>query len=325
LDSYPYDSACYFLVHGDGVNCDVDTMIPNYIPDQTISANGIVYLLSRDNARVYRWSVPDGAYINPLVVGLDKGKTIEPPYRIADSAAHDRLYLTYSEGIIQYINLQGDLSEKAFAKTAFAVGGLAAVGDYILVADTFSLNTNRYVFDANGNLTDNKGWGSIFEHYAWSPIQSKMYYLAGTSSRSLLYMEIEQNTGLIVDSGSIASASGPVNFRTPISLSTDEAQIILGSGDIINTLNQASDTSLDKVFADVLWLNQQIITVDIYGGTSQVKIWDKDSLQYSDESIFDGRPIALIPNGEDVILVHSSAETVTFSNVLVGNQAEPPN
>jgi len=329
LDSYPDDAACYLLIQGDGLNCDYEVMIPNYVPDQIISGNGIVYLLSQDNARVYRWSVADAAYINPLVVGLDKGVSTESPNRMAYSATHDRLYLTYSKGIVQYVDLQSDLSEQFFAKTAFDVGGLAVVEGYLIVEDAYSSWHNLYVFDANGNLNDSKNWsGSFqngsFQNYAWSLTNTRMYYLSDSSTWYPLYMEIDENTGLIGDSDRLLSGPGASHLRNPIVLSKDETQIIMGSGDIFDLINLNWVDSLEINFVDAIWQNQQIITVENTtneDGTSSslVTLWDEVSLQSSTVFSFEGSPLAFIPNGEDVILIHSTDAGLSFSNILVSD------
>ena len=109
LDSYPNDAACYLPEHGDGIDCDYDAAVPDYMPDQIVSdGDGIVYLLSRENARIYRWSVEKSAYINPFIVGLNIGLLTEVPSLIACSSTHNRLYLGYSNGVIRYIDLQAE-------------------------------------------------------------------------------------------------------------------------------------------------------------------------------------------------------------------------
>src|SRR5690606_11787130 len=70
LDAYPNDSACYLPEHGDGVVCDVSSTLPDYIPDAVAAdADGIVYLLSAEYNRVYRYSAASGRHLSPIFVG----------------------------------------------------------------------------------------------------------------------------------------------------------------------------------------------------------------------------------------------------------------
>ena len=95
LDAFAQDSACWLASHGSGGACNYTATLPNYDPDQIISHGDIVYLLSRQNLRVYRWSISAERYLNPYVVGVSQGFSTVAPVKIAYSGAHGRLYLGY--------------------------------------------------------------------------------------------------------------------------------------------------------------------------------------------------------------------------------------
>ena len=105
LDVFPQDSACYLPSHATvGGTCNYGATIPLYSPDQVVQRGDVVYLLSRVNRRVYRWSISTGAYLNPYVVGLNQGFSTASPVAMAYSAADQRLYLGYATGPIRYID-----------------------------------------------------------------------------------------------------------------------------------------------------------------------------------------------------------------------------
>ncbi|MFL6600961.1 MAG: hypothetical protein ACJ8R9_06475, partial [Steroidobacteraceae bacterium] len=203
LDAYPQDSACYLPAHGDGVHCNYAATIPNYVPDQVVNAGDTVYLLSSTNKRVYRWSMATGTYLNPYVVGIDQGFSTLAPTNMAYSSSHHRLYLGYSTGAIQYIDTTvTSAAEAPFANTAMGVGGLAAVGNYVLAQDGSGAWATHYVFNAGGTVTDQKEWNYYSREYAWDPISSRVYFFRDNMSPDdLHYVVIDQATGKITSAG----------------------------------------------------------------------------------------------------------------------------
>jgi hypothetical protein len=136
LDSFPQDSACWLPAHGTGGVCNYGATIPNYVPDQVVTAGNTVYLLSSANRRVYRWSIATGAYLNPYIVGINQGFSTIAPTKMAYSSAHQRLYFGYETGAIRYLDVTAaGPTEVHFANVAMAVGGLASVGNYVLAQD----------------------------------------------------------------------------------------------------------------------------------------------------------------------------------------------
>ena len=122
LDAFPTDAACWLAAHGSGGVCNYGATIPNYVPDQITHHGDVVYLLSEDNRRVYRWSISARAYLNPYVVGANQGFTTTAPTAMAYSSAQQRLYLGYATGAIRYIDTAStNAAEVQFANAAYAM------------------------------------------------------------------------------------------------------------------------------------------------------------------------------------------------------------
>jgi hypothetical protein len=254
LDEYPQDSACYLPSHGTGAICNYGAGVPNYVPDQVIQNGDTVYLLSSANRRVYRWSITTASYMNPYVVGINQSFGALAPTKMAYSSAHQRLYLGYSTGAIQYIDVtSGNSGEVAFASTVRAVNGLAAVGNYLLAQDDSGYWGSHYIFDTNGVITTRTNWYQYSSEYAWDPATSRVYYLRdNTTPNNLLYEVIDQATGQITATGE-APYHGAYTVHGPIRVSSGGQHVLLGSGDLYNRNGLTRAGSLSSAIADARW------------------------------------------------------------------------
>ncbi|HMN46394.1 MAG TPA: hypothetical protein PKE27_17580 [Povalibacter sp.] len=273
LDAYPQDAACYLPGHGDGVNCDYSATLPNYVPDRIVAAGDTVYLLSSANRRVYRWSIASGAYLNPYVVGIDQGFSTLAPTTMAHSPDHQRLYLGYGSGAIHYIDLAASSPvETSFATTAMGLGGLAAVGNYVLAQDDSGAWATHYVFDRNGALTDQEDWNYYSREYAWDAASSRVYFLRDdTSPNDLMYEVIDQATGTIAEKGE-SPYHGAYSIQTPIRVSAGGQYVLLGSGDIYNRTDLTWSGSLGGQIVDARWMaNGSIVTLSTAGNQTVLR------------------------------------------------------
>ena len=169
-DAFPQDSACWLVAHGSGGVCNYAATVPVYVPDQVFNEGDVVYLLSRTNRRVYRWSIATGQYLNPYVVGIAEGATTTAPERIAYSVAHQRLYVGYPNGVIRYI-APGSAAELPFAMSPRGLANLASVGNYLLAHDATGQWATHYVYDASGAVTGQRGDNSRPLDYTWDPVK----------------------------------------------------------------------------------------------------------------------------------------------------------
>jgi hypothetical protein len=310
LDAYAHDSACYLPSHGDGVNCNYAATVPDYVPNQVIIQGDIIYLLSSSNHRVYRWSLATATYLNPYIVGIDQGLTNLAPTKMAYSDSHERLYLGYSTGAIQYIDVgSGAGAEVPFGNTSMAVNGLAAVGNYVLAQDSSGAWATHYIFDSNGVVTDSAEWNYYSREYAWDPVSSRVYFFRDdTSPDDLHYEVIDQATGQIASAGE-TPYHGDYSIQPPIRVSPDGQYVLLGSGDFYERNGLSWSGSLGKTIKDARWIDNVLIDVDT---TDQVEIRDATNRTVLATYPYLGQPLAVALGSTEVYLVHVMSGTTAF-------------
>lgn len=304
-DFYPNDASCHALDQGDGVNCAPALAVPAYVPDQIVADGaGTIYLLSRSNARVYRWSVATGSYLGPWVVG----KSTEMPSVAALSAEHKRLYFGYQSGLISYINLNGDSRETAFTGIAASVRALAAAGRYLLAQDDSGAWATHYTFDSAATRLDSKDWNYFSRSYAWNASQSRLYFFRDdTSPNDLLYETIDQATGKITDSGD-SPYHGDYPIQGPIRVAGGGGRIFIGTGDIYSTSDLKVVKSLGGRYTDAQWLDDgALMTMHSNDSVNTTVTLYNSSLVMVGTRIVAGNPLALIKDGASMIAVTSVA------------------
>lgn len=305
-DFYPFDANCHAQEQGDGVNCKV--VMPAFTPDVVVS-DGLdtIYLLSKENKRVYRWSKAGGAYVSPYVVGQKNG-TVESPVRMAISVEHQRLYLGYASGLITYISLGGDPVETRFASTAMAVGGLSAVGNYVLAQDLSGAWATHYIFDKQGKLTDSKDWNYYSRYYEWYGPLSRIYFFRDdTSPNDLLYETIDQSTGKISAKGE-TPYHGDYRIIGPIRVSVGGGRIILGSGDIYSSSDLTVVKSLGVSFFDAQWRDSgALVTMTANGSETKLTYYDA-AIKPTGLQNVTGTPVALLRVGASMVAVTQDAD-----------------
>jgi hypothetical protein len=262
-DAFPQDAACWLPSHATGTACNYGATIPNYTPDQVAQNGDVIYLLSTANRRVYRWSISAGSYINPYVVGVERGFTTDAPTVIAVVAAHQRLYLGYESGSIRYIDLTaGSPLEHNFAIEAYGVTGLASAGNFLAVRGG-AYYGGGHIYNASGVVTAQGGSYNGYSHEAtWDPVNSRLYYTReNTSPNDLHFDAIDQGTGAIT--GSLETPyHGDYSIAPPIRVSANGQFILLGSGNLYrhNDLNWVG--SVGTYLPDARWLaNGDLVTL----------------------------------------------------------------
>ena len=90
----------------------------------------IVFLLNGANRLVFRWSLGDARYLEPY----ELSQTADAPTAMAYSGAHQRLYLGYNTGAIQYFNTAATSpSEASLTALTGSVYALTSAGNFLAV------------------------------------------------------------------------------------------------------------------------------------------------------------------------------------------------
>ena len=307
FDYYPDNLDCNLLEHGDGMTCDISTTIPFFIPDDIeTDKNGIIYLFSNENRRIYRWDISKKDYIDPLLLEDDMLSTVY-------SSKHNRLYIGYDTGEITYIELDdnANLKAKSFTTLPLAVGGLSDAGNYILAQDGSGAWNTHYTFDINAVLLDSKEWNYYSRSYAWDSINDKVYFFRDDTSPNDLHFEtINQITGKIIEEGE-TPYHGDYTIKGAIKISVDGDSVLLGVGDIYNADDLTWKASLPHEVTDALWTEDGLMTVRSFNNTTYLQTRDFNFLE-TDISIFTGLALKLIRHNDKIIVITSDNSKLVF-------------
>jgi len=320
LDSYPLDSACYLPQHGDGTQCDYRSTMPVFTPDKVaIDNDGIVYLLSTANNRIFRWSATTASFTNPIYVGTTDVLSPVSPTQMTYSPAHHRLYLGYTSGAMTYIDLAGELTEQPFANLAMSVNGLASVGQFVLAQDDSGAWESHHIYDVNGVLTDSVDWNHYSRVYTWNEVNDRVYFFRDTTSpNDLQYEVIDQVSGDIVAEGE-TPYHGAYAIIPPIRLSPNGLEVLLGSGDIYDANSLEWRRALNGTFLDAVWFQDAIVTTSDNITNSQIQVWDPLNTDLYGSYVVNETVRALLPYGIDMIQVSTGVAGVSVSVVAIGD------
>jgi PAS domain-containing protein len=316
LDAYPTESACYLPQHGDGTTCNVESTLPAYKPDRVVGdADGIAYLLSAENNRIYRYSGPAAKHLSPIVVGTDTLLNRTAPTRMEYSPQHRRLYLGYDFGAVTYVDLNdAQLRERPFANVATAVGGLGAAGEYLAVQDFSGAWATHYYFDQSGVLRDSAEWNYYSRDYEWNATARKLFFFRDDQSPDDLHFEQIGPNGTI-DSAGETPYHGSYSISPPIVMSPDDQYVLIGSGDLYRSSDLTWYRSLLSSFDAAVWDdNGKITTVQAVGGATRIYRYNANQVWQSEESRT-GTPLALLEHTGGYLLVTYDGSKPAFSQV----------
>ncbi len=317
-DAFPQDAACWLTAHGAGGACDYGAAVPNYLPDQVVQNGDIVYLLSSANRRVYRWSISAGNYVNPYVVGVERGFTTDAPAVIAHVAAHQRLYLGYESGSIRYIDLTaGSPVETHFANEAYGVTGLASAGNYLAVRSG-AYYGGGHVYDASGAVTAQGGsYNGYSTEATWDPVNSRLYYTRdNTSPNDLHYDAIAQSTGAITASAE-TPYHGDYSIATPIRVSANGQYILLGSGDLYRHTDLNWAGSVSTFLADARWLaNGDLVTLTSLANQTTLRRLAGAAFEAQELHRYTGTPLRVVGSDTSMVVLVMNNGTLNFHRYL---------
>ena len=317
-DAFPQDAACWLSTHAAGTACDYGATIPNFTPDQVVQNGDVVYLLSTVNRRVYRWSISAGSYINPYVVGVERGFTTDAPTVIALVAAHQRLYLGYESGSIRYIDLTAASPvENNFAIVAYGVTGLASAGNFLAVRGG-AYYGGGHIYNASGVVTAQGGSYNGYSHEAtWDPVNSRLYYTReNTSPNDLHFDAIDQLTGAITASME-TPYHGDYSIGPPIRVSGNGQYILLGSGDLYRHTDLNWAGSLGTNLADARWLaNGDLVTLTSLANQTTLRRVAGPGFEAQELHRYTGTPLRVVGSDTSMVVLVMNNGALTFHRYL---------
>jgi PKD repeat protein len=275
-----------------------------YVPDAvTLSADGIVYLLSRANLSVFRWSVAERRYLPTIPL-------VEAPSYMDYSDANRRLYLAYPSGKLTQIRLSESIGEQPFANAPVGPCGLATAGEFVFICDPVGAWVSHFTYNPDGALITQKEWNYYSYEYTWSAANRKMYFFRDdTSPNDLIWEDINAQGALGATQDSPYHDSAGIAH--PIRVAPDGSIVLLGSGRIYNAITLNLLNSLANDINDATWGNG-LFTLRSLNGGSQIQKWGATySIIASRQT--EGQPIRIFPITSGKLLITNFHGVPRFS------------
>lgn len=315
IDEFPEDSACHSNLQVSGSTCTPEETIPEFTPDKiAIDKNGIVYLLSSDHNRVFRWSSQTLSWLNPLHVGSTHPLWSESPSEMAISESQNRLWFGYNSGKVSYIDSTDNNAETVFPKASSkSIKALVGAGDYVFTASNYD-SEDIHLFSLGGNILKSTSASSPSSRFVYSKNKSTVYYY-GHGLRGIV---IEQETA------EIANISGPYISSylntNHLSLSEDESLIVYGNGQIFETDTLQRYAHLGEEIRLSAWFGDVLLAGSVADGKTNLKIRliDKTAPVF-DQYTFDFSALEMLKKGSEVILVYMENGIPAFTVLPVGD------
>jgi hypothetical protein len=266
-----------------------------YIPDKIELGDGIVYLLSRGNRSVFRWSISKQKYLSTISL-------TDVPSQISYSAANHRLYLGYPSGRIGYFANGAPGTETGFIHLPDRVDGLTAAGTFVFAGDPSEAWNTHYTFGANTSLLSSKDWNYYSTEYIWNAANRKMYFLSDdTSPNDVLWEDIGVDGKLGQEMDSPYHDGAGVSH--PVRVSPDGSTVLLGSGRMFDGLSLTQTRDLSTAITDALWVDGTLCTLENGSGGSLLRAWSASTNSTTKELSLEGTPLRMFDTGRDLLVI----------------------
>lgn len=283
-----------------GLSAQVESVDPNgfaYTPEFIVSdAQDNLFLVDRESLSLFRWSVSEDKYLSSWALR-------SPPSWVTHSSAHQRLYLGYPDGRINYFDLtQEQPTETLFANMPYTVQGLLAVGNFVFAADLSGAWGTHYTYDVNGTLVYSEEWAEIADAYLWDAVSERIYFHTDHHfPRDLAWRKVDLSTGKLTDKGDSPYHGETLSPRYPLILNEDSSRMLNGMGQIIDTQTLGVTDALSNEISSGVWIGEQLITVS----TSQtdLQFWQGNFELASNLYLGDAQSLKLFNLNNRLVLI----------------------
>ncbi|SMF58589.1 Cobalamin biosynthesis protein CobT (nicotinate-mononucleotide:5, 6-dimethylbenzimidazole phosphoribosyltransferase) [Alteromonadaceae bacterium Bs31] len=271
----------------------VDPTGIEYTPDSIeLDKDGdTLYLLNKEHLNIFRWSKSQQAYLESIPLSAE-------PTKMVYAAQQDRIYLSFPEGTIKFIDLS-NYSLAPFPAAPDEITSLAPAEGSLIVATAGSWSI-YYSYNAAGELVFNSGSQYPSNAFYYIDTLDRFYYMTGSS---IFYQTVDHLTGTFEygnNSGSFFDGSA----RNPLRISENGHYLVTGGGRVLDADGLFSLGTLGEkaeYYRDVAWLHGNAFTLRSLGGTavSIVERW-QPNFQLDSSGTYEttAEPIALVPFAE---------------------------
>lgn len=303
LDAFPDEAACQLTEHArpGTADCDFTWGVPPYRPetkDVAIDDAGIVYLFSRPDRTIFRWSSRAGLALRPIPVGPGV-------LSFAYMRSSHRLHLGYVTGEITQIDLASPPQERAFARLDAPIGTLVEAGAYLLaLMNRGDVQSTQFLLAGDGRTVSTQVRWESADAMVWSEAAGTLFsYRAPPYQRRILFAQ------RIDGAGQLGYAYDTVysydhELQAPIRVSADGRRLLLGSGEFFDVAALHFDGSLPIDPIDAAWPATSGPTTLRASptGDAQVEHWSTDR-RADDVARFAGVPLRLLADDGAFVVV----------------------
>ena len=267
-----------------------------YTADEIVRTDdGVLWILSRSNLCLFRWSLTDRDYLATVPL-------LGAPNRIAYSPLNQRLYLGYGSSRIRMIDTKADNpAEVDFASFEGPVTGLAAAGTSVFASGG---SLNGYTsYNANGAVVTEFTRANIGTEITWDPVRRRVYNLTeGVSPYDIEWRSV--SAAGVVQGGGESPYHGNYQWATPIRVRNDGERVAVASGQVLKATDLTVATTLSNAVRDLDWSGNELVSIRLLNGSTQIQRWLGPSLNLGPTTRqLSGTPVRVMTAGTGFLVV----------------------
>jgi len=298
LDYYPKNFDCNLHEHGNGIECYASIFENSNSIDEIIKdKNGLIYLLSNKDKRIYRWK---DKYIEPVKINKDVKKIIY-------SENHNRIYLAYDNTEINYLELDDTyLKEKFFTKMPNEILSLSNGGNYLLIQ---TKRSKKYSYEKDGTLASSRYLSFEDEYTSWNKTNNMYYY---RYYNNLYAKEVNQETGQVSNERKLSSTRSSNNSKF-IKISNNGNYLFLSNGEIYNIKKSIWEDSIINPIEKAIWTDNNEIIYGYTENNNTIIIKTNNNFQFDNKTLYEGALIGIIKLNNFKYIVITKVEELVFN------------
>lgn len=294
LDYFPVDEACNSINHSRNGTCDIALKIPNYTPTQIAFDGKVIYYLSRENHKVFRWSMEENYHLEPIGVNFD-------PLDFTYSKDDKSLYIIYEEPYVSKLSISDNLKETHFVNHSGRTKRISSVGKNIILYDAGYVEGTNYIYAFDGSLKSTQIDRINTSNYATNEMNNRLYYLKrGRFPLKLTYDVIDQTTQNVSET-KCAEYLSSTNREVELIVSLDGSRVFLGLGQIYDGNTLSLLHNMGHGITTGAWASNRLVTLRQESESTKVEFFDDSYVSQSSFSIL-GSPIKIFPDEQGLVL-----------------------
>ncbi len=253
------------------------------------------------------WSAPGRGFSGAMTLA-------DSPTHATYSAAWDSLILGYADGRVTKLDLSSRSTEQEepFTHAPSELKGLAAAGDYLVLADLIGARESHLSYDEDGNLIDQLEWGEEFTVASWNPSSGRLFHNPDGNWR--LSATSLSPDGTFVDHETVSP--GLLSSNRTIAFSPWGDEVLVNSGQFFDTSTLQLIHQLESDLDAAVWLGYRLFTAKELDGKVQITRWGGSNYGQDTQALIDGVDPRLFVSPDGELLVTTRIIERTIFTVL---------